>query len=211
LGGFAFGSQAQTQHYAIGPAVDIRLPGQYVLDVGVMYKSIQQQASDVTLIDFSCRVPGTPLTDCEDTQTTFQTQGVSKVGRSWEFPVAIQYHFSSPSLRPYVEGGFSYNHLTGIFVNPVGVPYDPQRPLPQHVVGANPSTINRSGFLLGAGVEIKLPRIRVTPGVRYARYDSVESTLTASSVPGSANQTPVESRNAVDFMVGFNLNSKSNK
>jgi hypothetical protein len=165
-------------------------------------------------MEVHCTLPaGAPLNDCENEQATFQTQMVSKVGRSWEFPVAIQYHFSSPSsLRPYVEGGYSFNHLSGIFVNPAGSTYNPQLPLPQHVLGVNPSKINRSGFLLGGGVEINLPLIRVTPGVRYARYDSSGSTRPPLPfIPYQAQQTPVESRNAFDFVVGINRNSKSSR
>jgi hypothetical protein len=148
------------------------------------------------------------LPDCEFERDTFQTQVVSKVTRSWEFPVAIQYHFALRSLKPYVEGGYSYNHISGVFVKPVGSFYNPQAPLPQHVEWPNPSTINRGGFLFGGGVEMKLPLCRVTPGIRYARYDIVEKSGPQQFGP-FVSRSPLESPYAFGFTVGFNLNSRT--
>ena len=200
--GSSFGSQAQTQHYAIGPMVDVRLPGQYDLEVGVMYKRVEQHAPNVTLLGFTC-------VSEEDCRGNFQTHDVSRVGRSWEFPVAMRYHFSSPSLWPYVEGGFSYNHLTDIFIS-AAVPYNSLARVPQPVLGPAPVNIDRSGFLLGAGVEMKLPLVRLTPGVRYARYEPAQKFFPPPAVPGSyVFRTPADRRDAVDFMMGINLNSKS--
>src|SRR5262249_32857783 len=141
------GVQALTRHYVVGPAIDVRLPGNFGLEVGVMYKQLDQQSANVFLVGFTC------LT-CEDgPYAVHQSQSVSRVGRSWEFPVAIQYHFSAPAmLRPYVEGGHSYNHLNGIYLNPTFIPYYSRAPLPQLVSAPYATNMNRSGFLAGAGV-----------------------------------------------------------
>jgi hypothetical protein len=197
LGGLP--SRAQTPHYAIGPVIEIRLPGQFGLEAGVMYKRIEQQTPDITLIGFN-------VVSSDETDPIFQSRSVSKVGRSWEFPVAIRYHFSSPSIRPYVEGGFSYNHLSSVFLTSYVVPYKPQLPLPQHFGSSLPSTLNRGGFLLGSGVEIKLPLIDVSPGIRYTRYDNVQNYF-QQAFPFGPSRTLVESPNAVDFLVGVHLNS----
>jgi opacity protein-like surface antigen len=201
--GFTFGSKTQTQHYAIGPVVDIRLPGQFVLETGGMYKAIEQQGPDVTYTSTTCI---SPEPDCEFSRSTFDTKVVSKVARSFEFPVAIQYHFLSRPLQPYVEGGFSYNHISGVFGTP-SAGYNPSLPLPQRVMWPNTFTINRSGFLLGGGVEIKLSDIRLSPGVRYARYDNVEHYGPSQYGP-FVSHSPVETPNALDFVLGIKLNSK---
>jgi opacity protein-like surface antigen len=191
------GVQALTRHYAVGPVIDVRLPGNFGLDVGVMYEQIDQQSANVFLVGFNC------LT-CEDgPYAVTQSQSVSRVGRSWEYPVAIQYHFSAPAmLRPYVEGGHSYNHLSGIFLNPTFIRYNQSAPLPQLVSAPYATNMNRSGFLFGAGVEIKLPLIHLTPGFRYSRYDKVQ--FPEADFP---NQTTFQSPNSLDFLVGINLNS----
>jgi hypothetical protein len=49
--GFSFASPTQKPNYAIGPVLDIRLPGQYSLEAGVMYKGILQKAPNVILTD----------------------------------------------------------------------------------------------------------------------------------------------------------------
>ena len=187
--------QRLTQHYVIGPVIDVRLPGNFSLEVGVLYKQIDQQSANVFLVGFTC------LTCEEGPYGVYQSQSVSRVGRSWEYPVVMQYHFATPAmLRPYVEGGHSYNHLSGIFVNPtLFLPYNARASLPQLVSAPYATNMKRSGFLLGAGVEIKLPLIHLTPGFRYSRYDQVEV--------AEPNLRGIESPKSLDFLVGINLNS----
>ena len=111
---------------------------------------------------------------------------VSTVGRSWEFPVAGQYHISLHSMRPYLEGGLSYDRLSNIY-----------GPWPRVIEGAPPQTerlpslnsFNRRGVLFGGGAEIKLHMIHVTPGLRYTHYSKGEWFLLAP--------------NTVDVLVGF--------
>jgi hypothetical protein len=175
--------QAQMQqHYAIGPVIEIRLGRQFGLEIGVIYKRIEQQFPVVTLTSITCLDP-----DCEESQSTFQSQNVSKTARSWEFPVAMRYHFSLPSVRPYVEGGYSYNHISNVLTSNIPV-YNPGR-FPQIVEDPGVSGLNRIGFLFGSGVEFKLPLIDVTPGIRYMHYDKGRP-------------------NTADFLVGINLNSQ---
>jgi len=191
--------QGQT-HYAIGPAMEIRLPGQFGLEVGAMYKRIAQQAPDITLLGFN-------VLSEENSVAIFETHSVSKVGRSWEFPVAMRYHFSLPSIRPYVEGGYSYNHLEHVLTSVAT--YNPQGPFPQHVQGSTAVTLNRGGFLLGSGVDIKLSLINVTPGIRYTHYDRVENSFFRfSSLP---YVTLMGSPSVVDFLVGVNLSQFHSK
>jgi hypothetical protein len=74
--------------------------------------------------------------------------------------------FKSRSIRPYLEGGLSYNHLTNIYGywNPshfdTAVPSDifGSRFEPTH------NTVNRRGVVVGAGAEIKQHLIHLTPG-----------------------------------------------
>ena len=193
------GVQGLTRRYVVGPVIDVRLPGNFSLEAGVMYKQIDQQSANVFLVGFTC------LT-CEDgPYGVTQSQSVFRVGHSWEYPVAIQYHFSAPAmLRPYVEGGHSYNRLTGIFLNPSYIPYNPRAPLPQLVSTPYATNLSRSGFLFGAGVEMRLPLIHLTPGFRYTHYDRVQ--LQELNFFGPS-LTMVESPNSIDFLVGINLNS----
>src|SRR5262249_46390837 len=104
----AFGFEAHTKGYTMGPVMDIRIPGQFSVEIGAMYKRFDQQGQATTILGYTCL-------DCEEGPVAIrQFQNVSKAGRSWEFPVTLQYHVPYRSLRPYVEGGFSFNNLSGV-------------------------------------------------------------------------------------------------
>jgi opacity protein-like surface antigen len=176
--------QAQTGGYTIGPVVDITVPGVLGIELGTMYKRINQQAPLESVNGF---VPPS-CADCEDGHLILGIQQITTRARSWEFPVAVQYHVPLRSIRPYVEGGISYNHVSDV----LGGNDNRFRIVqPGNIFRPTVNSINRTGFLAGGGVEIRLRMIHLTPGLRYTHYDKVESFL--------------PSPNAIDFLVGFQL------
>lgn len=176
--------QAETKGYTIGPVVDLSFDGPLGIEVGTMYKKIDQQAPQVSIVGYTC------LTCEEGPYATYKIQRTPQVGRSWEFPVAVQYHFPLHLIRPYVEGGFSYNHLSDVLWS-YPSQFPPFRPPVGFVVTPSVSSVNRSGLLFGGGAEIKFRNIHLTPGLRYTRYDKVEFFL--------------PSPNAVDLLVKFHF------
>jgi hypothetical protein len=186
----AFGGfDAQTKGYTVGPVMNIHIPGPLSVEIGTMYKRIDQQGPVVTILGYTCL-------ECEEGPVAIRTiQSTSKAGHSWEFPVAVQYHVPFRSLRPYVEGGISFNRLSDVLA-----PYQPPNPLVfplgnppvGAVLGPSVTSISRTGFLAGGGVDIKLPTGHLTPGVRYTRY-------------GEERGSFFPSTNAVDFLLGFQL------
>jgi hypothetical protein len=167
-----------TKRYTLGPVMDIALPRGLGVEVGAMYRHIDEQSFSRTLLSI--------VDTDEGPAANFRYNRVSTVGRSWEFPVAGQYRFSLRSMRPYAEVGLSYNHLTNIYgpiiygptISAIG-----QTDLPSL------NSINRRGVLFGGGAEIKLHMIHVTPGLRYTHYSKGEPFLLAPNI--------------VDFLVGF--------
>jgi hypothetical protein len=174
------GNEMQTKRYTIGPVVNISLLRGVNIEVGAMYKRINQQGLAAVLTGY------VDLGD--DSYYTRQFYRVSAAGRSWEFPIAAQYHFKSRSIRPYVEGGLSYNHLTNIYGywNPglfaVGSRFEPTH-----------NVVNRRGLLFGVGADINHHFIHLTPGIRLTRYPT---RLYDTTVPPPGT-------NSVDFLVGF--------
>jgi hypothetical protein len=175
------GNEMQTKRYTIGPVVNVTLIRGLSVELSAMYKRIDQQATATTVLGYVV------LSD-EDGYPILENQRVSTVGKSWEFPIAAQYHFSLRSIRPYVEGGLSFNHLANIFSYPpfapgvVGVTFEPTQ-----------NTVNRRGLVVGAGAAIKHHSIHLTPGIRLTRYPT---RLYESTVPPYRTY-------AVDFLVGF--------
>lgn len=68
-------------------------------------------------------------------------------GGQWDFPLMLRYRAGVGPVRPFLAGGGSFNKLTDITA----------------------PTSTAAGLVLGAGVEVKIPFIRITPEVRYTR------------------------------------------
>jgi hypothetical protein len=73
------------------------------------------------------------------------TPGASR----WQFPIVAKHDFLKGPLRPYVEGGLSFSHLTDL------------KDIPGVIHSSN------YGFVLGAGLDFKLLFFRVSSEVRY--------------------------------------------
>jgi hypothetical protein len=87
---------------------------------------------------------------------------VSKTGSSWEFPLLGKYRFGSVFAKPYVEAGVSFNHLSGYLL--------PFRTLPSPPSEQPVVSTTRTGFAVGAGVELKLRVVRIARGVRFSHW-----------------------------------------
>ncbi|MBK9166653.1 MAG: outer membrane beta-barrel protein [Bryobacterales bacterium] len=106
----------------------------------------------------------------------------TKTGGSWEFPLVGQLRLPGPIVRPYIEGGVAFNRLSEVLA-----PFRALGPNPNQAPPAVSET--RRGVVLGAGIEFSLPIVRISPGLRYTRYNTAQSWL-----PGA---------NSIDFLVGI--------
>jgi outer membrane protein with beta-barrel domain len=174
----------QTKRYTIGPVVDIRLPLGFGVEFGALYKRFDQQSYTLTTTGFT--------TDDETSYPIQETAGISAVGHSWEFPVAVQYRFFKSEIRPYVEGGVSLNRLSNVYsLRNVSINF---RQLP-FTFAPRRGSFTRVGPLFGMGVDVKLHRIHVTPGLRYTHYNRLSALPTCSGPDCGGSK-------AVDFLVG---------
>jgi len=163
--------RAEAKNYIIGPVLDVRLPHGFGFEFGAMYRRFNQQAGEVQVI----ADPGVPYQQIE------RPYSVNR--QSWEFPLVGQYRLPGTRVKPYVEAGVSFNRLRGMLL--------PIRTLISHSAIITPQgrAETRSGPVVGGGLEIKLPFMRVSPGLRYTRYGEVDFRLPAAT--------------AVDVLVGF--------
>jgi hypothetical protein len=96
---------------------------------------------------------------------------------SWEFPILAQVHLPTPILKPYAEGGVSFRSFIGSHTE-----LDAQ---------------SNKGFVLGAGLEIKIPFLRIGPELRFTRWGS-------GGFRGLATSTLLESsQNQFEFLIGI--------
>ena len=77
----------------------------------------------------------------------------------WTFPVLMQYRFKTPVLKPFLSAGLAFDHLTGISEAVKAIPSGPGKVL--HTSGVN--------VVLGAGVEAKIPFMRLSGELRFSR------------------------------------------
>jgi opacity protein-like surface antigen len=98
---------------------------------------------------------------------------------SWEFPILAKYHFLPfPIVKPYIEAGPSFR-ATGQAVS---------------------NYFSKVGLTIGAGVEIKLFKLRVEPELRYIRWGA-DANLTYGPAPVS--NLAASNVNQVEFLVGI--------
>jgi hypothetical protein len=181
-------TSTQTKRYTFGPVMDIGLPLGFGVEFGAMYKRFDQQSIAVT-------TTGYVIIDEENSYPIYYTTGISAVGHSWEFPVAVQYHFFKSAIRPYVEGGVSLDRLSNVYtVQQTPYPRQPQLPF---TIEHMRSSLTRVGPLFGMGVDVKLHGIHVTPGLRYTHYNQLEQ------LTGCASGSACRGNKAVDILVGF--------
>ncbi|MGI8989274.1 MAG: hypothetical protein ACR2I2_06790 [Bryobacteraceae bacterium] len=125
--------------YTIGPTIQVLLPLGIGIEVDALYRSL----------DF--RVVANPF------------GAVSAGGSQWRFPILFQYRLGTPLLKPFVEAGASFEHISGISkaVSSIKTPGDLLRN-------------SNAGLILGAGLDLKAPFVRLTPGFRYTRQSSAD-------------------------------------
>jgi hypothetical protein len=111
---------ASSNAYTLGPFVEIRLPLHLSIEADALYRGLH-----------------------------FNNVLASASTGQWDFPIVAKYKFFKGPVKPYVEGGLDFNHISDI----------------KNLVTAN--NASNFGIVLGAGVEIHAFVMRISPEVRY--------------------------------------------
>lgn len=96
---------------------------------------------------------------------------------SVEFPILLKAHFlHTPVVKPYVEAGPAFRYVAST------VPY-----------------LSKSGFAVGAGVDLKLLLVRIAPELRFSHWghDSASALRGVSLPPSNQNQA--------EFLIGLSF------
>ncbi len=157
-------SVSTTNRYLIGPTVEVHLPFGLGIEVDAIYRHFNYQNVIVS--------GGTALFE------------LNKAG-AWEFPALVKYRFPGKLVRPYVDAGVAWDHITGLASTVSSVTGIPAFPGEQ-----NSTTM---GAVVGAGLDLHFI-IHVMPEIRYTRWTSQHFNI--SNVLAS-NQDQAE------FMVGI--------
>ncbi|MBL8238634.1 MAG: outer membrane beta-barrel protein [Bryobacterales bacterium] len=91
---------------------------------------------------------------------------------TWEFPVYGKLRVPGVIARPYFGGGLNFQRLGDL----------------SRFLGGSANEKSRRGFLGAAGLEVKVPFVRISPELRFTRWN---------------NSGPIRSTNQIDFLVGL--------
>jgi hypothetical protein len=123
---------ASVSNYELGVYGEVRLPAKFSIEMDALHRGY-----------------------------TFNTQTGSNSASTWEFPIVAKYHLLKGPIKPYVEGGLSFSHLSDV---------------KSLIVSPNHSA--NFGVVLGAGVDIHALVLHISPEIRYSgaalkNFDSV--------------------------------------
>jgi opacity protein-like surface antigen len=90
---------------------------------------------------------------------------------SWEIPIVGKYRFHAPVGKPYVEAGPTFRALGNL----------------GPIVSAASEKLSEKGFTLGAGIEFKVPFLRISPEIRYSHWGA-DNTSLGNVVTSNQNQ-----------------------
>jgi hypothetical protein len=166
-----FSFHSEHPQFALGPTFEVRLPLGLGFHVDALYRRIALTGSGQT---------GAAL-NVLDGKNSFSF---------WQFPVMAKLRLGVGPFRPFVSAGPSFSKLSGVgdAANCV-------------IRLAGNSCVGRvlksfgTGVAVGAGLDAKLPIIRLAPEVRYTR-------LGANFFEGGAGASLASQRNQVELLLG---------
>ncbi len=95
----------------------------------------------------------------------FESQGQKQSGGQWEFPAMLRYRIGmQPVVKPFLAAGGSFNTLQGLRTPSKSV----------------------AGVVFGAGLEIRVPFMRIAPELRVSRR--LSDGITAGSIRANLTQ-----------------------
>ena len=168
-----------TNRYIVGPEVELNLPYGFGVEFDAMYRHYNFQGTGVS-----------------GTNTGISTG-------AWEFPLLAKYRFPIPVVHPFIDGGVSWDHLTG-----TGVTVSNVFPGPNAGPGASNTTV--FGWVAGAGIEVHASVVRIEPEIRYTRWGDQHFISSNGISTGGVNSGSAFSsnRNQLELLVGLTFGGK---
>lgn len=119
---------ADTHRYEYGPYVELRLPAGFGIELDGLYRTFEYRA-----------IVG---------PTSFDRNS-----HAWQFPLLIKKRFLPGPVKPYIEAGAAFSHLSVSALREV-------------------DDRNTWGLVLGGGIDLTLGPIHIMPEIRYTGWTS---------------------------------------
>lgn len=164
-----------TDRYIVGPELELNLPAGFGIEFDALYRHYNFQGSGF--------VSGT---------TTTTNTG------AWEFPLVAKWRVPIPYVHPFIEGGVSWDHLTGTGVTASSV-------FPGPITGPGVDNNTVFGYVAGAGIEFHAKVVRIEPEFRYTRWGSQHFVSSSGISTGGVNNGSAFSsnQNQLEVLIGI--------
>jgi hypothetical protein len=156
---------SKSSNFTVGPSVQVNLPAGFRVEVDALYRPYSFNAT--------CSVPA-PLATCVAPFNVDASQ--------WRFPFLAQYRLKLPVVKPFIEGGLSFDHLSNISTAADNITSGAGQLVQQ----------SHAGVVLGGGVDVKIPFVRISGELRYTHQ-------------GSADFRAISNVNQAEFLLGIHF------
>jgi opacity protein-like surface antigen len=143
---FAFNTT--TNRYIVGPTAELHLPFGFGIEFDILYRHFDYNGS------------ATLMNVVSNSRTT---------ANAWEFPLLAKYRIPMKIVHPYVDAGVAWDKLSGLTQTITSTFVA----LTTTTTRSNPAELNTTatrGFVMGAGVSVKVLKIQVSPEIRFTRW-----------------------------------------
>lgn len=181
-GGFS-NNTSMTSPYIVGPTVEVRLPLGLAIEVDALYRHLNYTDSFLTCL--LCNA----------------SEGMTKTtAGDWEFPLVLKYRFHTRKVRPYMDIGVVWETLTNLTQTGYtqSIPFFGVTPPPMNAAKSTPAELNNrtvAGFVTGAGVDVHVLFLHLSPEIRYTRWGAQQFVSPFGGLSSNQNQ--------VEFLLGI--------
>lgn len=129
----------KTPNFVVGPSVRIGLPAHFRLEADALYRPYDFSQSGAVV-------------------------AANVTASQWRFPLLLQYEIHTPVIKPFIEGGLSWDHLSNISTAAKNITSGPGTLVHQ----------SNASVVLGGGVDIKIGFVRVSGELRWSHLGSAD-------------------------------------
>ena len=176
---------SKTKRYTVGPTVEWRFPYGFGIEFDALYSRLNYDSY------YFARTPS----------SGHRSSFTSTRADRWNFPILLKWQHDVHAIRPFVDGGVAFDHISGVVSNFSNESRDFSG-FTSELTGktSHPlelSDANSEGFVAGGGIAIRAGRyVHLLPEVRYTRWFS----RNFDRAPGTIFSTNL---NEITFLLGI--------
>ena len=161
---------SESKRYVVGPMVELQLPFGLGVEFDALYRREGYLASSDIILPTSA----------------------NERANSWEFPILLKYRLAFPLVKPYVVAGYAPRVISGS-INGISATCNALTQVCTPVSYHTGADFNAShGLVVGGGVQVGFRSLRLSPEVRYTRWNNnAISVSQAVDVQSTQNQIDV--------------------